>query len=131
MFGKKKKREAFKLSINKKQAEKEYKEYLNQPPEVLENLKNCKIFMAIYIPLGALLSIASLCLFFEFKSIVGSLVSLGICILLGTVIFFASKKKYLANLKLRLVPLICLCVGWIIGIFCIQRIILIILNVAG
>lgn len=130
MFGKKKNREGFKLNINKEQAEKEYKEYLNQPPEVLENLKKCKIFMAIYIPLGALLSIAFLGLFFEFKSIVGSLLSLGICILLGTVIFFAS-KKYLANWKLRLVPLICLCVGWVIGIFCIQRIILIILNVAG
>lgn len=131
MFGKKKNREGFKLNINKEQAEKEYKEYLNQPPEVLENLKKCKIFMAIYIPLGVLLSLAALCLFFELKSIVGSLVSLGVCILLGTIIFFASKKKYLANWKLRLVPLICLCVGWVIGIFCIQRIILIILNVAG
>lgn len=130
MFGKKKDREAFKLNINKEQAEKEYKEYLSQPSEVLENLKKCKIFMAIYIPLGALLSIAFLCLFFEFKSIVGSLLSLGICMLLGIIIFFAS-KKYLANWKLRLVPLICLCVGWVIGIFCIQRIILIILNVAG
>lgn len=130
MFGKKKNREGFKLNINKEQAEKEYKEYLNQPSEVLENLKKCKIFMAIYIPLGALLSIAFLGLFFEFKSIVGSLLSLGICMLLGTTIFFSS-KKYLANWKLRLVPLICLCVGWVIGIFCIQRIILIILNVAG
>lgn len=131
MFGKKKNRKGFKLNINKEQAAKEYKEYLNQPQEVLENLKKCKIFMAIYIPLGVLLSIALLGLFFEFKSIVGSLVSLGICILLGTVIFFAAKKKYLANWKMRLVPLICICVGWVIGIFCIQRIILIILNVAG
>lgn len=131
MFGKKKNKEGFKLNINKEQAEKEYKEYLNQPPEVLENLKMCKIFMAIYIPLGALLSIAFLGLFSDLKNIVGSLVSLGITILLGTVIFFVSKKKYLENWKLRLVPLICLCVGWVIGIFCIQRIILIILNVAG
>lgn len=131
MFGKKKNKEGFKLNINKEQAEKEYEEYLNQPPEVLENLKKCKIFMAIYIPLGALLSIAFLGLLSDLKNIVGSLVSLGITILLGTVIFFASKKKYLENWKLRLVPLICLCVGWIIGIFCIQRIILIILNVAG
>lgn len=130
MFGNKKNKKGFKLNINKEQAEKEYKEYLNQPPEVLEKLRKCKIFMAIYIPLGVLLSIASLGLFFEFKSIVGSLVSLGICMLLGAVIFFASKKKYLENWKLRLVPLICLCVGWIIGIFCIQRIILMVLNVA-
>lgn len=130
MFGNKKNKKGFKLNINKEQAEKEYKEYWNQPPEVLEKLRKCKIFMAIYIPLGVLLSIASLGLFFEFKSIVGSLVSLGICMLLGAVIFFASKKKYLENWKLRLVPLICLCVGWIIGIFCIQRIILMVLNVA-
>lgn len=131
MFGKKKNRDGFKLNINKEQAEKEYKEYLNQPPEVLENLKKSKIYMAIYISLGVLLSIASLCLFFEFKSMVGSFVSLGICILLGTVIFFTSKKKCCPNWKLRLVPLICLCVGWVIGIFCIQRIIQITLNVAG
>lgn len=131
MFGNKKNKERFRLNINKEQAEEEYKEYLNQPPEVLDNLKKCKIFMAMYIPLGVLLSLAFLDLFFEFKSIIGSLVSLGICILLGTVIFFASKKKYVANPKLRLVPLICLCVGWVIGIFCIQRIFLIILNVAG
>lgn len=130
MFGKKKNKEGFKLNINKEQAKKEYEEYLNQPPEVLENLKKCKIFMAIYIPLGALLSIAFLGLISEFKSIAGSLISLGFCILLGTVIFFVSKKKYLENWKFRLVPLICLCVGWVIGIFCIQRIILIILNVA-
>ena len=34
MFGKKKNKEGFKLNINKEQAEKEYEEYLNQPPEV-------------------------------------------------------------------------------------------------
>lgn len=131
MFGKKKNKEVFKLNINKEDAEKEYKEYFNQPPEVLENLKKCKIFMAIYISLGMVLSIVFLDLFFEFKNIVGSLLSLGITILLGIFIFFALKKKYLTNWKLRLVPLICLCVGWVIGIVCIQRIIHIILNVAG
>lgn len=131
MFRNKKNKKDFKLNINKEQAKQEYEEYLKQPPEVLENLKKCKIFMAIYIPLGTLLSIAFLGLFSNLKTIVGSLIPLGGCILLGTVIFFISKKKYLKNWKLRLVPLICLCVGWIIGIFCIQRIILIILNVAG
>lgn len=131
MFGKKKDKEGFKLNINKEDAEKEYKEYFNQPPEVLENLKKCKIFMAIYIPLGMILSIVFLGLFSEFKNIVGSLVSLGITILLGIFIFFAFKKKYLMNWKLRLVPLICLCAGWVIGIVCIQRIIHIILNVEG
>ncbi|WP_288748601.1 hypothetical protein [uncultured Treponema sp.] len=126
MFWNKNNRKRFKLNINKKQAEKEYEEYLNQPPEVLENLKKCKIFMAIYIPLGVLLSVA-----FEFKSIVGSLVSFGICLSLGIAIFFSLKKEYSDNWKLRLVPLICLSVGQVIGLFCIQKIILIILNVTG
>lgn len=131
MFWNKNNRKRFKLNINKKQAEKEYEEYLNQPPEVLENLKKCKIFMAIYIPLGVLLSVASLYLFFEFKSIVGSLVSFGVCLGLGIAVFFSLKKEYSDNWKLRLVPLICLSVGQVIGLFCIQKIILIILNVAG
>ena len=126
MFWNKNNRKRFKLNINKKQAEKEYEEYLNQPPEVLENLKKCKIFMAIYIPLGVLLSVA-----FEFKSIVGSLVSFGICLSLGIAVFFSLKKEYSDNWKLRLVPLICLSVGQVIRLFCIQKIILIILNVTG
>ena len=128
MFGKKKNKEGFKLNINKEQAKKEYEEYLNQPPEVLENLKMCKIFMAICIPVGVLVNIV----FFElpFNNIVINLMSLGSCLLVGTILFFTN-KKFLTNWKLRLVPLICLCVGWVIGIFCIQKIILIILNIAG
>ena len=128
MFGKKKNKEGFKLNINKEQAEKEYEEYLNQPPEVLENLKMCKISMAIFIPVGVLVNIVYSEL--PFNSIVINLTSLGSCLLVGTILFFFN-KKFLTNWKLRLVPLICLCVGWVIGIFCIQRIILIILNVAG
>ena len=128
MFGKKKNKEGFKLNINKEQAKKEYEEYLNQPPEVLENLKMCKIFMAICIPVGVLVNIV----FFElpFNNIVINLMSLGSCLLVGTILFFTN-KNFLTNWKLRLVPLICLCVGWVIGIFCIQKIILIILNIAG
>lgn len=131
MFGKKKNKEGFKLNINKEQAETEYREYLSQPPEVLENLRKCKIFMATFMPLGIILSLGILLVCFGFKSLMGSAVTLGLCVLLGLAIFFAAKKKYPANWKLRLVPLICLCVGWVIGIFCIQRIILIIINVAG
>ena len=93
MFWNKNNRKRFKLNINKKQAEKEYEEYLNQPPEVLENLKKCKIFMAIYIPLGVLLSVAFLYLLFEFKSIIGSLVSFGVCLGLGIAVFFSLKKN--------------------------------------
>lgn len=128
MFGKKKNKEGFKLNINKEQAEKEYEEYLNQPPEVLENLKMCKIFMAIFIPVGILVNIV----FWElpFNSIVINLMSVGSCLLVGTILFFTN-KNFLTNWKLRLVPLICLCVGWVIGMFCIQSIILIILNVTG
>ena len=127
MFGKKKNKEGFKLNINKEQAEKEYEEYLNQPPEVLENLKMCKIFMAIFIPVGILVNIV----FWElpFNSIVINLMSVGSCLLVGTILFFTN-KNFLTNWKLRLVPLICLCVGWVIGMFCIQSIILIILKVA-
>lgn len=127
MFGKKKNKEGFKLNINKEQAEKEYEEYLNQPPEVLENLKICKIFMAIFIPVGILVNIV----FWElpFNSIVINLMSVGSCLLVGTILFFTN-KNFLTNWKLRLVPLICLCVGWVIGMFCIQSIILIILKVA-
>ena len=130
MFGKKNKA-GFKLNINKGEAEKEYKEYLNQPPEVLENLRKCKIFMAIFIPIGMCLSLAILRFGFEFKSVAGSITSLGICILFGFALFFVFKKRYLSNWKLRLVPLICLCAGWGIGIFCIQKIILIFLNIEG
>lgn len=128
MFGKKKNKEGFKLNINKEQAEKEYEEYLNQPPEVLENLKMCKIFMAIFIPVGILVNIV----FWElpFNSIVINLMSVGSCLLVGTILFFTN-KNFLTNWKLRLVPLICLCVGWVIGMFCIQSIILMILNVTG
>ena len=128
MFGKKKNKEGFKLNINKEQAEKEYEEYLNQPPEVLENLKICKIFMAIFIPVGILVNIV----FWElpFNSIVINLMSVGSCLLVGTILFFTN-KNFLTNWKLRLVPLICLCVGWVIGMFCIQSIILMILNVSG
>ena len=115
MFGKKKNKEGFKLNINKEQAEKEYEEYLNQPPEVLENLKMCKIFMAIFIPVGILVNIV----FWElpFNSIVINLMSVGSCLLVGTILFFTN-KNFLTNWKLRLVPLICLCVGWVIGMFC-------------
>ena len=128
MFGKKKNKEGFKLNINKEQAAKDYEEYLNQPPEVLENLKMCKIFMAIFIPVGILVNIV----FWElpFNSIVINLMSVGSCLLVGTILFFTN-KNFLTNWKLRLVPLICLCVGWVIGMFCIQSIILMILNVAG
>ena len=128
MFGKKKNKEGFKLNINKEQAEKEYEEYLNQPPEVLENLKICKIFMAIFIPVGILVNIV-FCEF-PFNSIVINLMSVGSCLLVGTILFFTN-KNFLTNWKLRLVPLICLCVGWVIGMFCIQSIILMILNVTG
>ena len=126
MFGKKKNKEGFKLNINKEQAEEEYKEYLNQPPEVLENLKKCKLYMAIFIPLGVLVKLAFSCL--PLKNIIENFMSLGTCALVGIILFLAN-KKYLTNWKLRLVPLICLCVGWIIGIVCIQKIILIFLNV--
>lgn len=129
MFGKKN-RDGFKLNINKEEAEKEYQEYLNQPPEVLENLRKCKLYMVVFIPLGAIISLCVLKFFFDFKSFAGSLVTLGICILAGIINFLVS-KKFVSNWKLRLVPLICLCVGWLIGIFCIQKIILIFLNVVG
>lgn len=131
MFGNKKNKEGFKLNINKEDAEKEYKEYLNQPPEVLENLNKCKFYMAIFIPLGVLLSILISGLLFNFKSLAGWLLSFGMCLGLGAAIFFSLKKKYSNNWKLRLVPLICLNVGQFFGLFCIQKIILIILNVAG
>lgn len=132
MFGNKKNKERFRLNINKEQAEEEYKEYLNQPPEVLDNLKKCKIFMAVFIPLGILLSLVVLGFCFEFKSLIGSVVTLGNCLFSGAINFFISKRFINnRNRKLRLVPLICLCVGWVIGIVCVQPIILIILNVAG
>lgn len=130
MFGKKKNKERFKVNINKEQAEEEYKEYMNQPPEVLQNLKTCKYFMAVFIPLGIVSSLVVLGFCFEFKSFIGSITSLGICLFSGSASFFIS-KRFFNDWKLRLVPLICLCTGWVIGIFCIQRIFLIILNVAG
>ena len=130
MFGKNKNKEGFKLNINKEDAEKEYEEYLNQPPEVLENLKMCKIFMSVFIPLGICLSTLLSTLVFNFKDYVGILLSLGICFLLGGVFFLVSKKR-LNNWKLRLVPLICLCTGWIMGILCIQKIVLMFMNFAG
>lgn len=130
MFGNKKNKEKFNLNINKEQAKKEYMEYLNQPPEVLENLRQCKIFMAVFIPAGILLTLVVLGFFFEFKSFIGSVIALVLCLILGTVIFFVSKKS-LKNIKLRFVPLICLFSGWLIGILCIQKIILTILNIVG
>ena len=130
MFGNKKNKEKFNLNINKEQAKKEYMEYLNQPPEVLENLRQCKIFMAVFIPAGILLTLVVLGFFFEFNSFIGSVIALVLCLILGTVIFFVSKKS-LKNIKLRFVPLICLFSGWLIGILCIQKIILTILNIVG
>ena len=129
MFGKKN-REGFKLNINKEEAEKEYQEYLNQPPEVLENLRKCRLYMAVFIPLGTIISLFVLNFFFDFKSFAGSLVTLGICVFAGIIIFLVS-KKFVNNWKLRLVPLICLCAGWLIGIFCIQKIIVTFLNIAS
>lgn len=129
MFGKKN-REGFKLNINKEEAEKEYQKYLNQPPEVLENLRKCRLYMAVFIPLGTIISLFVLNFFFDFKSFAGSLVTLGICVFAGIVNFLIS-KKFVSNWKLRLVPLICLFVGWLIGIFCIQKVILILLNFVG
>lgn len=129
MFGKKN-REGFKLNINKEEAEKEYQEYLNQPPEVLKNLRKCKLYMAVFIPLGAIISLFVLNFFFNFKSFAGSLVTLGICVFAG-IISFLVLKKFVNNWKLRLVPLICLCAGWLIGIFCIQKIIVTFLNIAS
>lgn len=130
MFGNKKNKEKFNLNINKEQAKKEYMEYLNQPPEVLENLRQCKIFMAVFIPAGILLTLVVLGFFFEFNSFIGSVIALVLCLILGIVIFFVSKKS-LKNIKLRFVPLICLFSGWLIGILCIQKIILTILNIVG
>ena len=130
MFGNKKNKEKFNLNINKEQAKKEYMEYLNQPPEVLENLRQCKIFMAVFIPAGILLTLVVLGFFFEFNRFIGSVIALVLCLILGTVIFFVSKKS-LKNIKLRFVPLICLFSGWLIGILCIQKIILTILNIVG
>lgn len=130
MFGNKMNREKFKMNINKEQAEQEYREYFSQPSEVLENLRRCKIFMAVFIPIGILLTLAVLKFFFESNNFVGFIVALILCFLLGMIVFFLSKRT-LKNIKLRVVPLICLFSGWLIYILCIQKIILIILNVAG
>lgn len=131
MFGNKKKsQERFRLSIDKKQAEEEHREYLSQPPEVLRNLRTCRSLMWVFISSGIILSLAISGLFFGFKSPGGPAVTLGICLLSGAGSFLVT-KRHLDNWRLRLVPLICLCAGWGIGTFCVQRIILIILNIAG
>lgn len=127
MFRNKKNKKSFKLNINKEQAEKEYREYLNQSPEVLENLRICKIFMAVFIPIGIVLT-SAIGFIFEFKGFLGAVIAFAVCLLLGMVIFLI--KKSLKNIKLRFVPLICLFFGWLAGILCIQKIILIFLNFA-
>jgi len=129
MFGYKKNKKPFKLHINKKNAVEEYMEYMSQPPEVLENLRKCKIFMAIFIPVGIILSIVAGFLF-NFKNFTAAAIALCFYFIIGLTFFFASKNR-LENWKLRLVPLICLFTGWIMGTFCIQKIILMIINVVG
>lgn len=130
MFRNKGNKEKFNLNINKEQARKEYEEYLNQPPEVLENLRKCKLFMAVYIPVGAILETIVSGVFFDFKSSIGKLLSFVLCIILGIVIFFVSKRTYY-NSKLRIVPLVCLCSGWLIGLLCIQKVLILFLNIVG
>ena len=141
MFGYKKNKKPFKLHINKKNAAEEYMEYMSQPPEVLENLRKCKIFMAIFIPVGIITehlanrNILSASQLIEMQN---SAYGLNIKNANFSVSYFDfekidehSSKNRLENWKLRLVPLICLFTGWIMGTFCIQKIILMILNVVG
>lgn len=121
MFGFKRKISRNRWKVNKKQAEKEHREYMNQSPEVLENLKLCKLYMKIFILAGIILSFLGKMLP-NLRNIFCILISLCSCIILGTAFFFLSGKK-LSNLKIRLVPLICLCFGWGMGMLFSQKII--------
>ena len=122
MFRNKKNKETFKLNINKEQANEEYKEYMSQPPEILESLRNCKIFMAIFIPAGIALTIL-ISVVFPTQDLIGDFITLGVCILVGVLFSLCPPKKYSTSLKIRFVPLICLCTGWTIGQICVQKII--------
>lgn len=90
----------FEFKINNEQMLQEQQEFNNQPQEVLEQLKIVKLLMVVFIPLTM-----ALCYLIDFKISLIASVFVGIVVFL--VMFFTLKK----NIKLSLIPLICIGVG--------------------
>lgn len=102
----KKNRKPFTLRIDKNQAERERELFEGEPPEVKASLRLCKIFMAVFMPVGTVLS-------FLPNALVSVLVLLGA----GLISFAFVKLKVAADRKLPFVPAICLVSGFLMGQF--------------
>lgn len=105
-----KKRKAFRLRIDRERAELERKLFESEPDAVKAKFKTCKTFMAVFVPIGAVIS-------FLTEVSISFLLLVG----LGAASFIAAKLKGSANRKLASVPAVCLVTGFLLGQFILKK----------
>lgn len=103
--------------MDKKQAELERKLFESEPDAVKAKLKTCKTFMAVFIPIGIILSFLP-----------EIMVSLLLLVGLWVAFFIYVKLKSSVDWKLTFVPIVCLTIGFLLGQFILKKSITIILG---